>query len=636
MVYGYGQACVNFDLSAIGGAGQYALWMGPGYYGGQGPFPCSGDNQYQIYLDCLVFQAPANDECDGAIAVAIPSLTSGSTTNATHSGQQDCSVYSTAPDLWYSITGNGNTVTAKLCDNTPNPGYASFDTVLEVYCGGCAAFPNGSFCVTGNDDNCVGGTNSVASTVNFCTEPGQTYYIRVGGYYTYSGTFTLSVYDNGTACSPYPNCAPCGGCTDTEGEPNCGLPDTVNGGCNYSFYNPIFSPITCEVQVCGSGAFNGSWRDTDWFKIDWPTTGITKWTFTVQSMFDHLQGLIEGGGGTDCSGTTGYVNPYALGSWCQITQTIGQNSGPQWFFVAPQFTQIVACPTQYTALLHCEPYGACCMPDETCSQQTEADCTAMGGINWLGGYVACPSPMAPPPLTCNLPPVCNAGGPYSGECGAPIQLDGTGSYDPGGDGFTYFWTTDCPNGVFDDNEKARPKITLSGVTSTPFTCNIALTLVDSAGATSSCATTVTVTDNAAPVASAELNPVCFLCPQLVDPFAGCPGQHAQVKISCNDACDPNPIGSGALLNGVPVLDGEDVFIQVILGQDESGDINFGDETGDTGCPAKVFTGSVFTLESTCVDAAGNSATASDVYECETQGGGDEDDDVPGSGITRTR
>jgi len=40
----------------------------------------------------------------------------------------------------------------------------------------------------------------------------------------------------------------------------------------------------------------------------------------------------------------------------------------------------------------------------------------------------------------NLPPVCDANGPYTAECGFGTTLDGTGSSDPDGDSLTFEWT----------------------------------------------------------------------------------------------------------------------------------------------------------------------------------------------------
>jgi len=39
----------------------------------------------------------------------------------------------------------------------------------------------------------------------------------------------------------------------------------------------------------------------------------------------------------------------------------------------------------------------------------------------------------------NLPPVADPGGPYSGDTGAPVQFDGSGSTDPNGDAIGYTW-----------------------------------------------------------------------------------------------------------------------------------------------------------------------------------------------------
>jgi fibro-slime domain-containing protein len=42
-------------------------------------------------------------------------------------------------------------------------------------------------------------------------------------------------------------------------------------------------------------------------------------------------------------------------------------------------------------------------------------------------------------LALQTPPVCDAGGPYVGDAGVPIQFDGSGSYDPDGQIVGYHW-----------------------------------------------------------------------------------------------------------------------------------------------------------------------------------------------------
>ena len=55
---------------------------------------------------------------------------------------------------------------------------------------------------------------------------------------------------------------------------------------------------------------------------------------------------------------------------------------------------------------------------------------------------------APPPPPTNEPPVADAGGPYSGNVGETITLDGSGSYDPDGYIVEYKWDVDN-DGVWD-------------------------------------------------------------------------------------------------------------------------------------------------------------------------------------------
>jgi len=100
------------------------------------------------------------------------------------------------------------------------------------------------------------------------------------------------------------------------------------------------------------------------------------------------------------------------------------------------------------------------------------------------------------------PPVCDADGPYTAECQGPqtrIRLDGTGSSSSDGSPLTYLWTTDCPNGSFDNDASPTPWLTLDSDAATlPLTCNVDLIVTDVQGQTGSCSSTVTVDDTLAP------------------------------------------------------------------------------------------------------------------------------------------
>ena len=94
----------------------------------------------------------------------------------------------------------------------------------------------------------------------------------------------------------------------------------------------------------------------------------------------------------------------------------------------------------------------------------------------------------------NVPPVANAGGPYSGAVGKPITLDGSGSFSPnaGGSIVQYDWDTNG-DGVYELlNAGAKPTV----IFATPYTGSIGLKVTDNKGKTAVATTParITVTD----------------------------------------------------------------------------------------------------------------------------------------------
>ena len=125
---------------------------------------------------------PANDLCANATALAIPSTTAGTTVNATveSPAPPTCVTSYSQPGVWYTVVGNGNQLSASLCNTV-------WDSKIFVYTGICGSFT----CVTGNDDNgpiCAGS----GASVNWCSTLNTTYRILVTGYFSTSA-FTLDI-----------------------------------------------------------------------------------------------------------------------------------------------------------------------------------------------------------------------------------------------------------------------------------------------------------------------------------------------------------------------------------------------------------------------------------------------------------
>ena len=96
----------------------------------------------------------------------------------------------------------------------------------------------------------------------------------------------------------------------------------------------------------------------------------------------------------------------------------------------------------------------------------------------------------------NTPPVCDANGPYTAECGLGTQLDGTGSTDPDGDPLTYDWS-----GPFESSPTtgATPTVVFPAPTGPK---SVELTVTDPFGDSDTCEAPVTVQDTLDPTITA--------------------------------------------------------------------------------------------------------------------------------------
>ena len=131
---------------------------------------------------------PANDLCANATALAIPSTTAGTTVNATveSPAPPTCVTTNSQPGVWYTVIGNGNQISASLCNTV-------WDSEILIYTGSCGSWT----CVTGNDDSgpiCSG----LSSSVQWLSTLNTTYYILVSGYSSASA-FTLDISSSGVS-----------------------------------------------------------------------------------------------------------------------------------------------------------------------------------------------------------------------------------------------------------------------------------------------------------------------------------------------------------------------------------------------------------------------------------------------------
>ena len=208
-----------------------------------------------------------NDDCADAQPIAVPSFTLGTTLNATIDDTfPTCGTGITSPGVWYSVIGTGNTITATTCTN-----FFGYDTKISVYCGSCEE----PTCVTGNDDQCPDGANSLLSTVTWCSQVGAEYLILVHGFGGQSGDFELDVFDDGVNCQADVACVPEGACclTGLTGEcivttaQGCDAQggayqgdDTDCGGLVYPGFSDCGNPFE-DISGTGTEAPNASNSD---------------------------------------------------------------------------------------------------------------------------------------------------------------------------------------------------------------------------------------------------------------------------------------------------------------------------------------------------------------------------------------
>ena len=125
-------------------------------------------------------------------------------------------------------------------------------------------------------------------------------------------------------------------------------------------------------------------------------------------------------------------------------------------------------------------------------------------------------------------PVASAGGPYTATQGETITLDGSGSYDPDGNAFTYAWDL-TGNGLYTDSTIQKPSYTVLASTAIGASFSVCLRVSDINKTSSPACATVTTIAHHQP-------PTCVIAPVAVQ---SCTGGTVPIAIDGSHSTDPN-------------------------------------------------------------------------------------------------
>ncbi len=239
-----------------------------------------------------------------------------------------------------------------------------------------------------------------------------------------------------TTCFPNPCCEMiCDPNDALEVEPDCGLPeDNTNGGCNSDpFVFDTTSLANPGDSVCGTAAFDGSLRDTDWYEYQHAGGDMS---FCVEADFYPLLLIIrEDGNPQDpnypCDNYEIVDGGTLLVTCEEVCITVpGAQAGRYWLFVGPDFdeNQPFACGGEYRARIQAGELAACCLPDGTCFLALPDVCADEGGT-YNAGLTCDPNPC------CEV--VCDDAAVDEGEpdCGFPTDTTNAGCWGNGPENF---------------------------------------------------------------------------------------------------------------------------------------------------------------------------------------------------------
>lgn len=309
----FGPSCANFQSSIA-----VTTTIGLNYYIKVFSYNTFTPNfNFTLTATCVAPPPPlVNDAICNAIPIACGGATTGTTVGATIGGAGEtgvCAGYAqNTPGVWYSIVGNGSTITVSLCNTSP-----SVDSQLAIFSGSCS----NPVCVAANDDygpSCA----TTQSSIAFLSQVGVTYYIRVwrwSFFYNPNGTIGNFAINVNCSFSGPPN-DPCAGATAVGVPYNSGLVSVAQA-------TSATDGTVPTIASCGNNALN--LNNTLWYAVEGDGTTYTASTISTSTNFDTEIQVFSGTCGAltavTCSNLTGAACTNAGSetvTWCSAVGTI--------------------------------------------------------------------------------------------------------------------------------------------------------------------------------------------------------------------------------------------------------------------------------------------------------------------------
>ncbi len=251
-----------------------------------------------------------------AVAIPIPYSGTGTTTGYTDDYDEECPFDSLSPEVVYQLTpASDMTINIDLCGS-------SYDTKLYVY--------DESLDVVACNDDFYSGEpcgNWVSKIEYLPVTGGATYYLVIDGYGGASGDYLLEI----TEYVPCELDCPAGAVLEGEPPLENDYVDAWNGGCAsdppgidmQAITSPLFCGVTGWFLIDG-----GNGRDTDWFLIDIPASGVLE--IVGDAEFESYMFEL---GPQDCDDVV-VVQSVIMGPCAEATITItGDPGSTVWFWV---------------------------------------------------------------------------------------------------------------------------------------------------------------------------------------------------------------------------------------------------------------------------------------------------------------